>query len=160
MMRRLLVPGILIGLTGVSLWAFPWTRDMVDSPAIRPQSESRTPPPGVVTIDGVRVWDRTEADSKLVNPVEATPQVLSEGAALYAVNCAVCHGAAGGGDGTIASHFPGMPDLTVPAVQEYTDGWLYSVIREGGFNMPSQAEALSPRETWTIVHHVRSFGRP
>jgi mono/diheme cytochrome c family protein len=113
-----------------------------------------------VAVDGVRLWDRTEADSRLLNPRAATPEVLAEGAAVYAINCAICHGSTGRRDGVLAEHYPTIPDLSAPAVQAYSDGWLYSVVREGGFNMPSQAEALSPSETWAVVHYLRTFGQP
>jgi mono/diheme cytochrome c family protein len=159
MARRLIVLGILLG-AGVSLLAFPWSRDMVSGPAVMPQTLPRTPPPGVLAIDGMRIWDRTEANEKLVNPLTATPPVLAEGASLYAINCAVCHGAGGQGDGQLAKHYRIMPDLSHPFIQAYSDGWLYSVVTEGGLDMPGHAEALSPRERWAVIHHMRSLGEP
>jgi mono/diheme cytochrome c family protein len=143
----------------MSLLAWPWTRDMATTPAIPPQTQPRVPPPGVVAIDGERIWDREDANARLKNPVELTPQVREQGAALYNAYCVVCHGS-GGMRGPVGGYYRVMPDLAGADVQQYTDGWLYSVITEGGLDMPAQADALSPRERWAVVHHLRSLATP
>ena len=163
MRDRLLVislSGIILTAAGMSLLAWPWTRDMAITPAVPPHAQPRVPPPGVVAIDGERIWDRDDADARLKNPLAVTPGVQAEGAALFAIYCAVCHGDGGQGGGAVASYYRLMPDLSGVEVQKYSDGWLFSVITEGGLDMPAQAEALSPRERWAIVHHIRSLGQP
>jgi mono/diheme cytochrome c family protein len=152
--------GIALGAAGLSVRAWPWTQDMSVTPVVRPHAQPRTPPDGVVAIDGQRVWDRNDADTRLKNPLPATDAVRAEGAALFGAYCAVCHGSTGEGGGPVASYYKVMPDLTGADVQQYSDGWLFSVITEGGLDMPAQAEALSLDERWAIVHHIRSLGQP
>ena len=84
-------------------------------------------------------------------------RALEEGEWLYNVYCAVCHGDTGQGDGTIASHFRRMPNLSAPHIRNYTDGWIYSIIREGGFNMPPFAQSMNADERWALVHFVKTF---
>ena len=103
-----------------------------------------------------QILDRLSSQG-LPNPRPNTPEVRDEGAWLYDVYCAICHGATGQGNGKIAEHYRRMPNLSLPQIQAYTDGWIYSIIREGGFNMPASAESLSVDERWALVHFLRTF---
>ena len=109
-------------------------------------------------MDGPRRLNRIDSRDKLVNPLEPTADVLAEGAELYRIYCATCHGAEADGAGPVAEHFRRMPDLRAPHVLNYVDGWLYSIIREGGFNMPPFAASLSVTERWAVVHYLRTLG--
>ena len=115
------------------------------------------PPAAALAIDTPRIVDRREARTGLNNPRPASADVLQEGAEMYRILCATCHGENGAGDGAVAQHFRRMPDLKTPYIQNYTDGRLYTVLREGGATMPRFAEALSVDERWAVVHFVRSF---
>ena len=132
-------------------------RNMWEGPVVLPGTDPRAPVEDTIAVDGVRLRDRIESQD-LPNPLEPTPDVLADGEQLYGTYCAVCHGQTGQGDGQIASHFRRMPDLRLPHIQEnYTDGWIYAIIREGGFNMPPLASQLSPEERWAVVLYVKSF---
>ena len=41
--------------------------------------------------------------------------------------------------------------------QDYTDGWIYAIIREGGRSMPPFAHSMSVSERWSLVHYVKTF---
>ena len=115
------------------------------------------PPAGTLAIDAPRIVDEREARTGLINPRPASADVLQEGAELYRIYCVMCHGESGAGDGAVAQHFRRVPDLKTPSIQNYTDGRLYTVVREGESNMPRYAEVLSVDERWAVVHIVRSF---
>lgn len=117
----------------------------------------RLPPAGVLAVDAPAVAERPAALNRLTNPRPASAAVLAEGAALYRIYCAVCHGADGGGDTLLAEHLPRLPDLRAPAAQRRTDGRLYAVIRRGGFRMPAYGDALGAGERWAVVHHLRTL---
>ena len=134
-----------------------WIRDMWSGPAVLPQEEARPLPDGSLTVDGPRLLNRREARLALVNPLDPSTEVVADGAALYATYCALCHGDAGTGDGQLADQYRRMPDLTQPYVLNYPDGFVYSVIREGGRSMPRFADALSVEERWAIVHFLRTL---
>ena len=151
-------PGAWVLLVGLWLSGCSLPDDMHRSPALNPYEHPRTPPPGALAIADPPILSRQTASNTLTNPRPATPQVLEEGAHLYRIYCAVCHGPDGAGEGTVAEYFRRMPDLTVPFVKRYPDGRLYTVIRQGGFEMPAYADALSADERWALVHHVRTLG--
>ncbi len=93
-------------------------------------------------------------------PIPVAPKALPDlkrGAALYAAQCASCHGAKGGGDGPLAA------GLEPPPIA-FTDGEratsrsvmaLYQVISQGvaGTSMPSFA-TLSEEERWAAAFYV------
>ena len=132
---------VLFG-TAVTLAQPPFMRNMHSGPVVMPHVEPRIPVEDTIAIDG------------------HTPAALEQGAWLYSVYCAVCHGANGQGDGQIASHFRRMPNLSAAHVQNYTDGWVYSIIREGGFAMPPFADSMSEPEQWALVHFVKTLTHP
>ena len=93
------------------------------------------------------------------NPVPADQVSLARGAELFQVNCSVCHGLGGKGDGTVASFLHNKPaDLTSPAVQFLSDGAIFLTITNGipGF-MPALNENLTVRERWDVVNFVRTL---
>ena len=155
-----LAAGFVIVAGAVAVRALPWTQDMVRGRAVEPQTLMQVPPPNTLAINHPRVLDRTAADGRLTNPIAASPEVLRQGRTLFDMDCAVCHGADGRTPGPVGKGFQMIPDLSLPAIQAYSDGLIYSVIREGGFEMPGYADALSPAERWALVHFVRTFRRP
>ena len=155
--RRLVLTGVIVMMAGaVTVAQLSFMRNMYTGPVVLPQVQSRVPVDDTIAVDGERLRDRIESRD-LPNPLPNTPAALAEGEWLYGVYCAVCHGATGRGDGQIAEHFRRMPDLWQPNIRNYTDGWIYSIIREGGFNMPPFAASMSTDERWALVHFLRTF---
>jgi mono/diheme cytochrome c family protein len=148
---------VLVVLVSVCVGACFPLPDMGSSVVVHSQEQPMDPPAGTLAIDAPRIVDRREARFGLINPRPASADVLKEGAELYRTYCVMCHGESGVGDGAVAQHFRRVPDLKTPYIQNYTDGRLYTVLREGGSNMPPYAEALSVDERWAVVHFVRSF---
>ena len=126
-------------------------------PVVLPHTLPMVPPDDVLAVDGPQIMNRLDARAKLSNPLPASAAVLARGAELFRIYCAACHGVTAGGDGIVAGHFRRMPDLNAAHVQNYADGWLYTISREGGFNMPPFAFALDVDERWAIVHHIRTL---
>ena len=93
------------------------------------------------------------------NPVPADPASLARGAELFQINCSVCHGSGGKGDGTVSTFLQNKPaDLTSPAVQFLSDGAVFMTITNGipGY-MPALNENLTVRERWDVVNFVRTL---
>ena len=137
-----------------------WIRNMWTGPAVLPQAEARPLPERSLAVGAPRIMNRREARTELVNPLEATPETIAEGEALYRTYCALCHGDDGDGDGALARHYRRMPPLTAPHVLNYPDGFVYAIIREGGRNMPRLGDALSVDERWALVHYLDTLGPP
>lgn len=99
----------------------------------------------------------------LTNPVPATTESLARGEALYAANCASCHGDRGLGNGPAAEGLDPAPPPIAYTAQMLSDAHLFYRISEGGneapFNsaMPAFEDTLSERERWDVINYVRSL---
>ncbi len=104
-------------------------------------------------------WEVPEEALAEENPIEGTPEVLEEGAAIYEKRCQLCHGAEGKGDGPMAARIREKPrDLTPSEVRDrLTDGEIFYKISVGKPPMPSMEGTLTEDEIWTLVHYVRSL---
>lgn len=102
------------------------------------------------------------AQSAMVkNPIETiSKEELSEAGRLYNINCAICHGAKGHGDGPIAEKVPGVANLTSDLFKAMADGTMYHSIEYGKNNMGSYASQLTPRERWQIIKYIRTLQGP
>jgi len=95
----------------------------------------------------------------LTNPVPGDERSLRSGAALYAANCAVCHGVSGHGDGPQAASLNPKPfDLTVHAGL-HPDYQLFDWISNGiaGTAMPAWKSQLDKRQRWDLVNYLRTL---
>ena len=92
----------------------------------------------------------------LVNPVVPDERSLGEGRKYYQINCAVCHGNEGNGDGPAIKY--GMPGigLTNDNVKGYTDGYIWGMIRNGRGLMPSY-NRIEELNRWDVVNYVRGL---
>jgi mono/diheme cytochrome c family protein len=144
------------------LVSLPWNHDMDRQISIKPQEMPLLPPEGTVPVTGrIDDGERT-AMNGLVNPVTADSSALRKGRNDFMTYCAPCHGATGVGNGAVAKSLPIPPlDLTRADIQsQRTDGALYYVIRHGNVIMPGYAYALTPEESWNVVHFVRTLRTP
>ncbi len=139
--------------------AWPWSRDMTDSIAIKPQKNPMPFPTRSVPVPDtatVHVADKDEA-AKLANPIPATPESIHKGLQLFTIYCTPCHGVSGTGDGLVGEKLVLRPfDLTSPSVQSIPDGLIFGYITFGGAVMPIYGNDLSPTERWHVVNYVRN----
>jgi putative copper resistance protein D len=85
---------------------------------------------------------------------------VATGLALYRTNCAVCHGATGGGDGPGGLRLPRPPaDLRAPHTAQHTAGdlfwWITNGIPRSG--MPPFGARLSAEERWDVINFLRAL---
>jgi putative copper resistance protein D len=88
----------------------------------------------------------------------AAPSVV-RGAAVYAENCALCHGATGRGDGPAAARLPIRPaDLTEPHLFAHSPGDLFWWVSHGMDEgmMPGFAGVLNPNRRWDVINFIRA----
>jgi len=97
------------------------------------------------------------------SPLEPTDADTEKGGALYAENCARCHGDEGFGDGVAAKSLTPSPALLAYLIQRPRhsgDEYLLWTISEGGqqfeTDMPAFKETLSRDEVWRIVAYMRA----
>ena len=85
---------------------------------------------------------------------------LKRGEEVFDVNCAICHGKSGDGQG-ITGQFgvPGIANLTQDTYAQatYPDGRLFHVISEGKGNMSGYKHNIALRDRWAVVAYVRAL---
>ena len=93
----------------------------------------------------------------LVNPVPADARSLHNGRMYYQINCAVCHGEAGKGDGPImATKVIYPPPLVGASAESRSDGYLWAIMRNGRGAMPAY-NRIEELDRWDVVNYVRGL---
>jgi mono/diheme cytochrome c family protein len=126
------------------------------------------PPDGAVPTTGREVFLTPETLEGVTNPIPG--QGIEHGALLYAINCSMCHGATGLGDGqvlnTMIQKYGYTPKLSpnLQAVRALPDSFLYGIIsiRDLILTDPNQPKVmprfqhlLTPEERWMIINYLR-----
>lgn len=138
------------------------------------ESPRRSPVAEAVPITGKEIaYDFAQA-TELKMPAELfrTPENLGKARVLYQVNCAMCHGLQGKGDGSLVAQFqkynvPPPVDFSQPRTKARTEGQIWSIITNGfplpGIpqpggpgGMPSFKNLLTVQERWLLVQFVQS----
>ena len=90
------------------------------------------------------------------NPTPPSAASLENGHKYYAINCAVCHGDNGDGNGPATNfQFPKISLLTPTAVG-HSDGYLYGMIRNGRGLMPTY-NRIEHMDRWDVVNYIRGL---
>ncbi len=185
------MPGLVMAallLAVAAIGCLPWGRgtyqveifgEMHYSQMYRSQEPPRLYPP-----EGSMPFQPVGEGSLAVHQMmamESTADSAALGQKLYGVNCAVCHGTAGKGDGTMNNFLlkwnaVAPTDLTATTTMERDDETLFGLISEGGptklalaqagqdsnivgntISMPVFRKLLTENERWTLVHYVRGL---
>jgi mono/diheme cytochrome c family protein len=96
--------------------------------------------------------------ASIPNPVPPDARSLMNGRKYFTINCAVCHGYEGKGDGpVVAKGFPGIPlvGAASPAPGR-TDGYIWGMIRNGRGLMPSY-NRIEEFDRWDVVNYLRGL---
>ncbi|MEJ2737792.1 MAG: cytochrome c [Anaerolineae bacterium] len=99
--------------------------------------------------------------ANLQNPVPADEVSLQRGEILFSLNCSVCHGRKGMGDGPVVDFWQAdarrPANLTAERFSQYPDSLLYGVITQGLGGMPPLRENLTERQTWDVINYVHTL---
>lgn len=99
--------------------------------------------------------------AQVKNPL--TQQLLGkdslETARLFNINCAICHGAAGQGNGPLSTSgkIGAIANLTLPLYVDMADGTMFHSINYGRNNMGSYASQLNRKQRWQLVQYIRTL---
>jgi mono/diheme cytochrome c family protein len=103
------------------------------------------------------------AYANLRNPLPVTQATIERGAAVYAANCASCHGARGLGDGPDARTLRPRPADLAWLSNMPMSGWdpfMYWTIAEGGAQfetgMPAFKDSLSKDDIWAVTAYIQA----
>lgn len=150
--------------------------EMADVPRFDPMAPSalfadgtsaRTPPAGTVargqlTADVALNFGLDPATRSAVakSPLPFTAARLARGRELFAIHCAVCHGADGYGQGIVVRRgFPPPPSYHSDRLRQTPDGHLFDVITNGYGKMYPYRSRVNVTDRWAIVGYIRALQR-
>ena len=179
---------VLVSLFGIGCANGTYPIDIFYEMHYQPSHHSQQPPrlmpaAGAVPVTGKEVplnaQVHPEAIDSIANPM---PEVgVDEGAKLFAINCSMCHGMEGLGDGqvlqTMTEDYGYTPklnvNLTLVNIFGYSDGLLYATITNRNLRpeiaslepgtsvvMPQFEKLLTSEERWMLVNYLKTLGGP
>ena len=99
--------------------------------------------------------------TKAENPVKSTPESITRAKKWWTLDCAMCHGKDGNGQGDTAKEMKlKLVDFTDPkTLQSRTDGEIFYIIKNGHNDMPAEGPRIKTEENWDLVNYVRSLAK-
>ena len=166
--RSRFIVAVALLLTASFSQAFPWSKDMRDQPAVKPQKAEVRGTPDSVPASGTDEFPAPRSLAEIVetrvvlaaglkNPVAGDDESIAAGKVAYELHCQVCHGASGKGDGPVGKKYLPTPmDLGKDYVQLQEDGSIYYTITHGGVYMPFYRDAIKKQDRWNIVNYIKN----
>lgn len=172
-MKRIAI--VLLLAAPMSVFAWPWSQDMMNQPSIKPQEGTPYPFPKRSVPQSVpygagttQVTNREEAQD-LENPIAVSQASLKTGKQLYKIYCGACHGLLGKADDTspVSAKIGAIPLIGDYVQKDLTEGWIWGTITFGSYVMPAygnptgNAEGrgsndLNVEERWHVVNYIRN----
>ena len=119
---------------------------------------------GAVPVNGRAPKYTTEQILQLENPVPADDASIARGQEIFNVNCAVCHGELGNGQGVMVQYFeangaPRLPrDLTADEMVQRPDNQYYNTVTNGlPPLMPSFGNLIPGEDIWDLINYIRTL---
>ena len=166
MIRRMLitlvifaVPALVVLLFSYDIVAVDFDSFMENQPSVGYEEGPRLLPPEEAVPVSRPLYATQAPDTQ--NPVPADEVSLQRGKILFNLNCAVCHGDSGQGNGPVTEFW--REDARPPAnlVSErttaYSDGAIYMFITQGIGAMPPLRENLNERQRWDVINCLRTL---
>ena len=101
--------------------------------------------------------DYEAAEELLINPLDSSKEVVSQGKVLYERFCDHCHGEKGQGDGSVGQVYKGVTSYTSAAVKDKAEGHIFQVITYGKGRMGAHGSQISETDRWKIVKYVQTL---
>jgi mono/diheme cytochrome c family protein len=152
--------GVLLGILLLFTYdviKVEWPSFMEIQPSYRPMEDPLPVPARSIPVEGPAYIANTPLPA---NPVTADDNSIKRGAELYAINCQMCHGTSGQGDGPVAAFLVKFKpaNLTSPLIKAFSDGQIFMTITNGvPERMPALNENLTVSERWDVVNYVRTL---
>jgi mono/diheme cytochrome c family protein len=94
-------------------------------------------------------------------PLAVTESLLNRGEQRFNINCAVCHGRTGHGDGVVQkiASWATVANLQDERIRLMPDGQIYSTITNGKNTMGAYGPQIAVEDRWAIVAYLRALQR-
>jgi len=91
-------------------------------------------------------------------PLKLDRQLIERGRERFNINCSVCHGQTGVGNGMIVQRgYRRPPSLHIDRLRNAPAGHYFDVITNGFGAMPSYNVQIEPKDRWAIVAYIRAL---
>lgn len=118
------------------------------------QAPVLTAPAGSVPVTG---RETVSQDSEPKNPQTANPASVERGRALFAINCAMCHGQTSAERGSVGKKLkPPASALEQSLLRDRSDAHIYRAISLGFGRMPPFKDKLTQQERWDVIDFLRT----
>ena len=133
-----------------------WITFMEIQPSFDAQEDPLPVPARSIPVDGPVSIPNMGAP---VNLVVTDDVSIERGRTLFTINCIMCHGVTGEGNGQIAALLANKPaNLTSIITQSKNDGALFMTITNGvEGRMPPMIENTTVRDRWDLVNYIRTL---
>lgn len=103
-------------------------------------------------------WIAPSSANKLVSPIKDIVEASKEGKKNFQIQCAICHGEEGKGDGIAGMGLNPRPaDLTSSKVQKQSDGALFWKLTNGRPPMASYSGIFTAMQRWQLIAYIRTL---
>ena len=93
-------------------------------------------------------------------PLEVTADLMTRGAERFEINCAICHGRTGAGNGIIKQYgMDTIASLHQERLRTMPDGEIFDIITNGKNTMGPYGGQITVEDRWAIVAYVRALQR-
>jgi cytochrome c5 len=92
-------------------------------------------------------------------PVEITEALLDRGQERYNINCGICHGKTGEGNGVVQKigAWATVANLQDDRIRQQPDGQIYNTITHGKNTMGAYGPNIAIEDRWAIVAYIRAL---
>jgi mono/diheme cytochrome c family protein len=91
-------------------------------------------------------------------PAEVDERLMARGQERYNINCAICHGATGAGDGIIKNYgLATIVSLLDDRIRTMPDGQIFATITNGKNTMGAYGPQIAVHDRWAIVAYMRAL---
>jgi mono/diheme cytochrome c family protein len=94
-------------------------------------------------------------------PLNVSAKLVDRGQERYNINCAICHGRTGHGDGIVKQigSWATVANLQDARIQSMPDGQIFSTITNGKNTMGAYGPQIAVEDRWAIVAYLRVLQR-
>ena len=91
-------------------------------------------------------------------PLPVTRELLERGRKVFTIDCAVCHGATGQGNGITSKYgLLGIANYHQDKYRQMADGQIFNTITNGYNTMMAYADKVTVKDRWAIIAYIRAL---
>jgi mono/diheme cytochrome c family protein len=91
-------------------------------------------------------------------PLPVTIEMVRRGQREFTINCAVCHGATGQGNGITSKYgLNGIANYHQDKYRQMSDGQIFNTITHGYNTMMAYGDKVTVKDRWAIIAYIRAL---